>query len=323
MAQLRQVKRMATAAGTFAFALAIGYVMQYDGADAARVAGQSPSSARLVLPAQLDESPLKQLDEYIPKLAMPIVQRRTGTDEDLLRVDPSSVKLTALVAEAAAARPDPTPETEKVTNTPSCDINLSTAIGEDALVVLTVFSPCRTTAPFQVQHNEMTFSAVTDDLGQASIAVPALSVNVSLFISFEDGGGATATAVVPEAENVNRVVVQWKDVFAEMVQPADIESAKLGTVKRLGARTGDAASFAEVFTFPASLSARDGLAGLTVQAPVSDATCGQTLRGQAFHTIQGEEADPKDFQITLPGCEQVGTFLELKKILGGQTLLLE
>lgn len=309
------------AGATFAFALSIGYVMQYDNAAASR--GVSPAESRSVLPAQVDTSPLQKATDFTPKLEVPVVQRASDTDENILRVDPSSVKLTALVSESVVVSVPEEQAADKADDMPTCDILLSTAIAEDAMIALTVQSPCRTSKPFEVQHNGMVFSAVTDDLGQATLTVPALSVNASLFITFDDGAGATATAVVPEAEGVNRVVLQWNDLPTDLIQPAGVEASSLGTLQRLGTSGSAAPHFAEVYTFPASVPAGVGLQKLTVQAQVSDDTCGQSLIGQAFHVLQGRAPEFKDFQITLPGCEHVGTFLELKKVLGGQTLLPE
>lgn len=323
MARLRRVKRLVTAAGTFAFALSIGYVMQYGDAAASRVMGQSATSSRIVLPAQLDASPLKALEQHVPKLVTPVVQRQGDPAEDTLRVDPSSVKLTALVADAAALRPDEMAPVDKVLNLPDCPINTSVAVADKAEMLLTLQSPCRANAGFEVQHDGMVFTAATDAEGRASLTVPALQANAAVFVAFDDGAGATVSAVVPEAETLNRVVVQWDTVMADMLQPAGVEAGSLGTLTRLGARTSHASSFAEVFTFPADLDTADGLQGLNVQVPVSDATCGQAIKGQAFHVAAGVAAEPKDFQITLPGCEHAGSFLQLKKILGGQTLLQE
>ena len=297
--------------------------MQYGDADASRFADGSGAQARDVLPAQLDASPLRVAASLPPKLETPVVQRLIGADEDVLRVDPSSVKLTALVLDAAILNTLEEEPTEKTSDTPACDINLSTAIADGALIVLTVQSPCRHDQTFEIQHNGMVFTAQTDAMGQASVTVPALNVNASLFITFPDNSGATATAVVPEVELVNRVVLQWDGVVAELIQSTDVEASSLGTLQRLGTAANGAAHYAEVFTFPAALNPGESLNALTVQAPVSEATCGQILKGQSFHVLAGTEPQFKDFQITLPGCEHAGTFLELKKVLGGQTLLPE
>ncbi len=325
MAQFRRVKKAATIAVTFAFALSIGYVMQYGDADASRFADNTPDLQRTVLPAQLDTSPLQPADSLAPKLETPVVQRITDADdEDALRVDPSTVKLTALVVDAVRSGiPDASDADDltKASSVPSCDINLATAIAEQATVLLTVQSTCRADMPFEILHNGMVLTAATDALGQASVSVPALSANASLFITFADGSGATAAAVVPEVEALNRVVLQWDDLEGELIQTADLEASMIGHIARYGEAADETAHFVEVFTFPASLSTGEALDALTVQAPVTEESCGQTLRGQVFHVLAGAEPAFKDIRITLPGCEHVGTFLELKKVLGGQTLL--
>ncbi|MEL6570551.1 MAG: hypothetical protein AAFQ64_02760 [Pseudomonadota bacterium] len=307
------------AAATFAFALSIGYVMQYDSANASR--GDSLSELRNILPAALDASPLEPVSDFAPKLESVVVQRAPEVDENVFRADPSSVKLTALVSESVVISVPDEVVAEKSKDEPTCDILLSTAIADDATIVLTVQSPCRGSSPFEVQHNGMVFTAITDEFGQAGVSVPALGVNASLFVTFADGAGATATEVVPDAEQLNRVVLQWDALATDLLQPTDIEASSLGTLQRLGTAVGDDMHFAEVYTFPASVPAGEGLQNLSVHAQVSDGTCGKALTGQTFRVIQGAAAEFKDFQITLPGCEYVGTFLELKKVLGGQTLL--
>lgn len=321
MAKVTRAKRLATAGVTFAVALTIGYVMQYGDADASRFTAEGvlPQEDLSVLPA--DASPLQRTTYLAPKIAADA--RLSDQLERAVRLDPGSVKLTALVAEAASSSVFRTIDVTAFDKTqkPVCDVDVSYSAGQAASVLLTVTSPCRTSTPFEVRHDGMVFTAATDSGGNATVSVPALSVNASIYVNFEDGGGAAVSAVVPDADNYNRVVFQWQGALAEYIQLAADAPAVDGQLRRFGFKTGDVSRFAEVYTFPASYTVGKGLQDLTVAAAVSEESCGQELSAQSFNVFPGADIDVKDIRITLPECEQVGSFLELKKVLGGQTLL--
>lgn len=322
MAHITRVKRLATIGVTFAVALTIGYVMQYGDADASRVGAEG------ILPPEdfsimaRDPSPLVPTAFLAPKV--PAEMRQVDTLERAVRLDPETVKLTALVAESASTsvfRTIDVTGSQKQVATPVCDVAIESDVGQDASILLTVSSPCRVSTSFEVHHDGMVFTAATDSGGVATVTVPALSVNALIYVNFEDGGGAAVSAVVPDADTFNRVVLQWQGAPSEFIQVAAVEPAVDGHLRRFGFKTGDASRFAEVYTFPASYSVGQGLKDLSVAATVSDESCGEELTAQSFNVFPGADVDVKDIRITLPACEQVGTFLELKKVLGGQTLL--
>ena len=322
MTHVTRIKRLATIGVTFAIALTIGYVMQYGDADASRFTAEGilPQDDHSIMAR--DPSPLVPTAVLAPKV--PTEMRQVDTLERAVRVAPESLKLTALVAETSNSsmfrRIDVT-NSSKQAAAPVCDVAVASKVGEDASILLTVDSPCRASTPFEVHHDGMVFTAATDAGGSATVTVPALSVNALIYVNFEDGGGAAVSAVVPDADDFNRVVLQWQGAASEFIQVAAAEPAVAGQLRRFGFKTGDASRFAEVYTFPAVYSVGQGLEDLTVSASVSDDSCGQELTAQSFNVFPGADVDVKDIRITLPACEQVGTFLELKKVLGGQTLL--
>ena len=321
MARVSRVKRLVTIGATFASALSIGFVMQYADADAARYA-EGPLKLPPVVKAQgVDASPLARATVFVPKIEAPDVQQEDGNE--ILRLEPGTVKLTALVSEAAQLDTPPSINLSGLGEAPEiaqCPVNVIAVPEVDATVRLIVQSICRPSASFDVHHNGVVFSERTDDMGRAVLKMPALAVDASVFVSFTDGGNAAATTSVPDAANYKRVVLQWEDLPAEIARIARDEGETVGHLDRLGAHTGEAPSFAEIYSFPASLDLAEGLQDLSVRLDVTPDNCARNLIAQSFHVYPGADLRMKDIRITLPDCEQVGTFLELKKVMGAQTL---
>lgn len=322
MARVSRVKRLVTVGATFASALSIGFVMQYADADAARYAENAPRFAQVVQLQGVDVSPLRPASEFLPKLETPVVQQ--DDQHEVLRIEPGSVKLTALVAEAAQAA---TPSKINLTGlgeAPSiaqCPVNVIAVPEPNAAVRLIVQSICRPSASFNVHHSGMVFSERTDDMGRAVLKLPALTEEASVFVTFADGGSAASTTQVPDAGDFKHVVLQWEGLPGAYTQVLETSESAIGQLDRLGANTGEAPNFAEVYSFPATYDIAEGLRDLSVRLDVTNTNCNRDLIAQSFHVHSGANLSLKDIRITLPDCEQVGAFLELKKVLGEPTLL--
>ncbi len=322
VAHLQRLKKAGTIAATFACALLIGFVMQYGDADASRFSDPSSAELRKVLPAQLDTSPLARATVMDPKIPAPV--QLNANPLDAVRLDAGSVKLTALVSEVAQSTIDEAlaiVEPLNADETPSCRVDFTATPDEQATVALSIYSFCRPEMSFSVAHEGLEVTGLTDLQGRADIVIPALTADAAFLVTFNDGGTAASAAVVPEAADFNRIVLQWKGAPAQLIRQYEREAGQFGTLARLGSETGADSRFAEVFSFPATYPVAEGLKDLTVQAEVSEQTCGQVLAAQTFRVQPDLDSKLKDIRITLPGCEHVGTFLELKKVLGGQTLL--
>ncbi len=314
MSRLTRVKKVTTIAATFAMALGIGFVMQYDDADAARY--QPDAHIELRKPVLLvDYSPLTALDSMTPKAENPASAYMTSTSN--LAVDPDSVKLVALIEDVepvdsqslfAQTQPNASPRRE-------CGISAVTAPNATGSVTMTIASECRADMLFTVSHNGLSFSAQTDAEGTAKLTVPALSEDATFFITFNDGKSFATSTYAPDASLYNRVVFQWEGHEGSYLQSDDANTVLLG------ANVGAIPRFAQIYTFPADTDMATGLADIDVIAQVTDLNCGQVLVAESFSIFPGVvDLAFKDIRITLPSCDQVGATLELKKVLGEQTL---
>ena len=322
MALLRRVKKAATVAGTFACALLIGYVMQYGDADASRFSSVAMADADADLPAQLDTSPLQFATTVAQKVPAPA--QLTINRSETMRVDASSVKLTALVADDTrtvhqlgatfVARP-------RYDDTPSCPIALSAAPQPEATLAVSVRSVCRAGMEFEAKHGAVLITGRTDERGFAEVRMPALTTAAEISLMFADGDMKTTTATVPDAADYNRIVFQWRGHAAEFIHTVADVTVAGGKIERFGTDVGPNSHFAEVYSFPSTTRLADGVGDLTVRADVTDQSCGRRLLAERVHYERGISPDRKDIRITLPSCDFTGTFLELKKVLGGQTLL--
>jgi len=270
----------------------------------------------------VDASPLRPASEFLPKLETPVVQQ--DQHDEILRIEPGSVKLTALVAEAAQGATPSQINLSGLGEAPTiaqCPVNVIAVPEPNATVRLIVQSICRPLASFNVHHSGMMFSERTDDMGRAVLKLPALTEEASVFVTFADGGSAASTTQVPDAADFRHVVLQWEGLPGAFTQVLAEGDSAIGQLDRLGANTGEAPNFAEVYSFPASFDVAEALQDLSVRLDVTNANCNRDLIAQSFQVDAGANLSLKDIRITLPDCEQVGAFLELKKVLGEPTLL--
>lgn len=322
MPRLSRVKRATTIASTFAIALGIGFAMQYGDANAERYTSDAPVEVRTPV-LIIDYAPLTAMTEFTLK-AEAVSTGNMGNDYDV-SIDPDSIKLVALVQEIASedsnalfSRSQP-----QAPQDADCAVNAVTFPDDFGSIVMTVVSECRAHAAFSVNHNGMTFTALTDETGTSSLIVPAMAVDATFFITFEDGKSLTTSTYAPEAERYNRVVFQWEGHESDYLRATDGVTG-FGKIDRFGADAGEIPRFAEVYSFPADIGLADGLSGIDAIAAVTEQNCGQDLVAESFTIFPGiVDLTFKDIRITLPDCHQIGDIIALKKVLGEQTLALK
>lgn len=316
MSRISRVKKATSIASTFAIALSIGFAMQYGDANAARYSSEEAAVVRKPV-LIIDYSPLREMVNFELK-PEPLANLQNTAN---LAIDPYSVKLVALVEEITREEngsllPAPTAGGRVA----DCEVMAVTAPGARGSVLLSIISDCRANSAFLVNHNGMTFSAQTDDKGMAMLTVPAMSVDATFFVTFDDGKSLATSTYVPTADQYNRVVFQWEGHMGAYLEETETISA-MASVDRLGKDIGEIPRFVEVYSFPAGLNLTDGLDGIDVVASVTDHNCDQDLIAESFTIFPGVvDLKFKDIRITLPGCDQIGETIGLKKILGEQTL---
>jgi hypothetical protein len=320
MARLSRVKRATSIASTFAIALGIGFAMQYGDANAARYASDVPVAVRAPV-LIVDYAPLTEMSEVALKPET-VASGNLGLGRDVA-VDVDSIKLVALVREAANAGAGAFYSQPQAPQHADCDIKAALAPDDSGSVLMTILSKCRTNAAFSVNHNGLTFTAQTDHKGMSSLKVPAMAVDAAFFITFEDGKSLATSTYAPDAELYNRVVFQWEGHESDYLHSTEAATS-FGKIDRLGADVGEIPRFAEVYSFPAEHGVTDGLRGIDVVATVTESNCGQDLVAESFTIFPGiVDLTFKDILITLPDCHGIGDVIGLKKVLGEQTLAMK
>lgn len=222
-----------------------------------------------------------------------------------------------------------------------CEAALDAAVGRAALVTLTLSAPCQPETQVTLHHQGMMFTLTTDGDGRAEAEVPALDVAAIFIASFPDGAGAVAAAEVPALANFDRAVLQWQGEAALQLHAREfgagygeaghvwLASARAadeaiagegGFLTRLGDGTGPAPLFAEVYTFPTAAIRRGGDVVLTVEAEITEATCGREVTAQSIQIRPDAAPKALDLTMTLPGCDAVGDFVVLNTMLEDLTL---
>lgn len=318
MARLTRTKKATTIASTFAIALGIGFIMQYGDANAARFTAQVGTDIQK--PALIvDYSPLSAMTEFARKPEAADYKFGTGAN---MATEAGSIKLVALVeeirdADTAAFFAQSQPQAFRQND---CDVLAVTAPDHQGSVQMTVVSQCRTEMPFTVKHGGLSFTAQTDGSGTAILTVPAMSEDAIFVMTFDDGKSLSASTYAPQASLYNRVIFQWEGLEGDYLRSNAPEGSAV-MLERLGANTGKTPRFAQVYSFPADVSIVDGMRSIDLVAEVTSQNCGRDLNAESFTVFpSGVDGLFKNIRITLPACEEVGATLELKKVLGEQTL---
>lgn len=220
--------------------------------------------------------------------------------------------------------------------TPTCLATLVARPMAAAMVDLSLSAPCKAGARVTLHHNGMMITERMDDAGTLSLQLPALSATAVYMAAFDSGLTAMATAEITTLDIYDRVVVQWQgpgemqihalefgaeygdDGHVWSQAPHTMERAALGKggfMTQHGRAMPDQDLRAQVYTFPSETSAQSGDVVLSVEAEVTDQSCGRRMEGQALQIKGGGALSVKDLTIDIPDCDTTGGFLVLKNLL--------
>ncbi len=244
MAQTRTKRQLATAGGTFAIALSIGFVMQYGdavagrwGADAPVTGPESrldpetvaiPVAASVAVPTTLamPSASLPRFEKVVysndlsdvdaPLMSVPAADDAApqatlmpAPVETPMMSSPIEVAATDIVATDAMEAPTLAPMPELLT-TPACESVMTATPSDLAMVDLSLSDACRPNAVVAIHHQGMMFNAITDAEGNLNLKVPALAEEAFFIAAFDDGEGAVAITGVPSLMMYDRAVLQWQ-----------------------------------------------------------------------------------------------------------------
>jgi len=183
----------------------------------------------------------------------------------------------------------------------------------------------------------MFFTDKTLDDGSLSLTVPSLATNAVFIFAFEDGEGAVAQTEVPDLNAFNRVVVQWRGTAgfelharefgaeygttghvwrnADNLSMEPLLDGSGGYVHSLGNIDVSEPRVAEVYSFPADMSGRNGQIDLSVEAEVTARNCGLEIEAQTLELDTDGRLRSQNLTLAVPGCDAIGDFLVLNNVL--------
>jgi len=94
-----------------------------------------------------------------------------------------------------------------------------------------------------------------------------------------------------------------------------LETGAGGYLVRLGGTATDDALMADVYTFPAAMSARNGQVDLSVEAVVTQSNCGQMIEAQTLELRDNSDLRTQSVTLAVPGCDAIGNFMVLNTLL--------
>lgn len=333
-------KEIGTALGALACALGIGFVMQstdsadkrYGPLDAAQER-PTPDAVDVVDDEAKTKAPEERVFMDVQGVtltsAMPYPEDygfQSGLVDVPARAD---VKQGGLLA-----FPQPEPDLPKLAVT-SCDVGLLAEPTDAAFVQLSLTALCLPNEQVTIHHNGMVFTSMTDDSGRMNMSVPALSKTAVFFASFGDDQLATAKAQVDDIGAYNRIVLQWDGqagfelharesgadygAAGHIWRGTETNSNNLtkgtgGHLVHLGDRRIENGSFAEVYTFPLSMSDNNGQIDLSVEAQVTLGNCGLDIEAQTIEMRPAMPMKSRNVTFSVPGCDTVGDYLVLNNV---------
>ena len=322
--------------GTVACALSIGFFMQR---------GETAAPRDLLAPLP---SPIQQM-VLEPSGAVLDV-------DDTVSMGFQNVALTSIMPTfAVPTLPNPKPqdvglngfivEPMALPTTPSdpdmpqlgCAVTATATPGPMASVDLAVSAPCSGNERLTIHHSGMMFTDVTDQNGQLSVTVPALTVRAVFIIAFSDGKGSVALTNVPDLYSYDRVVLQWGGNSGFQIHAREFGAAygenghvwsgmttatlgNGGSVTRLGDPDTLAPQLAEIYTFPSGTSKRSGTVALSVEAEVTAENCGRDISAQSLELHSSQALRSRDLVLSVPNCAAIGDFLVLNNLVQDLTI---
>ena len=318
--------------GTVTCALAIGFFMQR---------GESAAPRNLVpsLPPPVEQAVLKPTLSATP---VALMASDVATQADMQNLVLASSMAPAMMPPSL---PEPIPGASSPVfasadgasmpadpDMPNLGCEVTALATPDALAMvdLDISASCFTNERVTIHHNGMMFTQVTDEAGELSVSVPALSDRAVFIIAFGDGKGTVALTNVPTLDDYERVVVQWtgdaefqihaREFGAAYGEPGHVWSgadAPLGAgfVTRLGDADTLAPQMAEIYTFPSGTTARSGVVALSVEAEVTQANCGRDISAQSLELRGRSTLRTRDLVMAMPNCAELGDFLVLNNLV--------
>lgn len=336
---MARMKEIGTAVGTLACALGIGFVMQSTETASQRYGTSETDSVQ----------PVEAVPDRAPQAALPArfdQEQVVVMDVQEVRLTSALPKVAQVVSEAMAPEIPATPLPEAMPETTSdpvalladdCEMSATATATRSASAALALHAPCHGDQRVTIHHNGMFFAHKTDAEGRLALTVPGLSEQAVFIFAFSDGEGAVAQTLLPDMNAFNRVVLQWTGLAgfelharefgaeygseghvwrgSETVSLAKLTDGTGGHMISFGRADVREPHFAEVYTFPADMSGRNGQVDLSVEAEITAANCGLEIEAQTHEHVAGGPVRTRNLTLAVPGCDAIGDYLVLNNVL--------
>ena len=222
-----------------------------------------------------------------------------------------------------------------------CDVTVSASALPGALIAVDVMAPCQPEARVLIEHSGLTLTGRTDAMGLMVMDLPAFQSPAYLTVRLPEGDSRNALVHIPDLDAFDRVAVQWEEDRQLMLHaipegtafgapghiwqeaPGSLNDAvtgRSGVLMNLGSAEVDTPMLAQVITYPRRALTEAAPVALSVDAPITDTTCGKPVEARAIELARSGEVEVVPLNLTLPGCDAVGDYLVLQNLFADLTV---
>jgi len=319
---MQRSRRILMIGGVVAIAAATGHLMQSGGMFGPRA---QPKTATLV---------------PTPGSVVPLAATTTEPTRDLaVAPQPVATPQPAVSAAPDTGIPLASPVDQAVEASDSvveCPADIALIAQPGAMINLGLLAPCQANERVVIRHGGLAITGQTSASGSLIASIPAFASPAEVSILFADGSSAGGTVDLADLSSYDRFAVQWMDQDAFQLHayegpaafgdPGHISAAaprKGGASGSFLSLIGDATTerplLAEVYTYPAEVSALSGKVGLTIEASVTEQTCDREILGETIQMVGGK-VNVRDLSVTMGSCDTVGEFLLLDNPIQNEKL---
>lgn len=319
-----KAREIATAAGTLACAVGIGFIMQNGDTAKERYGAQTPVLDTETVQADVI-SAVVNADLVLEVQDITLTSAQTAPLPETSGV--TSIGADTGVQLAAANGALETPAQPDVVPLPSCDIVASAQAAPGAMIDLSLSAPCLPNERVNVHHQGLVFTQTTKNDGSLNLSLPALAQDATVIFAFSDGDGAVTSASVDDLDMYNRTALQWRGDAGFQIHAREFGAAygedghvwvgapaAQGDLTRLGDATVAEPFMAEIYSFPRMSSTSEGTIDLSVEAEVTRANCGLEIEAQSLE-VSSTGIKTQDLTLAVPDCDALGDFLVLNNLV--------
>ncbi|MCC6305915.1 MAG: hypothetical protein IT545_12065 [Rhodobacteraceae bacterium] len=191
-----------------------------------------------------------------------------------------------------------------------------------AMIDVVLAAPCDGEARVLLRHAGLVVTGRTRPDGSLALALPALAEEARVSVTLPGPVVAEAAVAIPGLAAWDRVAVQWQapDLFqlhafeggAGYGAPGHVYAGAPDGTSVFMTLLGDGAverpMLAEVLTMPRGALA-EGTLRVTIEAPVTAATCGRDLLAEVVAVRDGDPVKATELVLAAPDCTATGDYL--------------